>query len=200
MAQSRKSSGSAFCNKCGFEIGWRTIDGRRTPIGCRCDYGDYGLSQFYRDRAASTTCPTCHEKVFFVRHNGGSVWFDTLGEPWAKHECFAQDKKSSKELDEPKSVILTSIESTDLGQRIAFVSHLSGTWAIYPAPDFWLRIPEPKIGDKLLIDLGSTTLQFEDLSLCKFWGVVAFRCINCNKHYLNNRFHKESCKNRSDPT
>jgi len=26
--------------------------------------------------------------VFFVRHNGGSVWFDQLGPPWPKHECF----------------------------------------------------------------------------------------------------------------
>jgi len=29
--------------------------------------------------------------VFFVRHNGGSVWFDQLGRPWPKHECFDED-------------------------------------------------------------------------------------------------------------
>jgi hypothetical protein len=36
-----------------------------------------------------TKCPECHEPVFFVRHNGGSVWFDALGHPWPKHGCMA---------------------------------------------------------------------------------------------------------------
>jgi hypothetical protein len=26
--------------------------------------------------------------VFFIRHNGGSVWVDELGWPWPKHACF----------------------------------------------------------------------------------------------------------------
>ncbi|MBX9628706.1 MAG: hypothetical protein K2X82_33235 [Gemmataceae bacterium] len=26
--------------------------------------------------------------MFFVRHNGGSVWFDDLGGDWPKHGCF----------------------------------------------------------------------------------------------------------------
>ena len=30
--------------------------------------------------------------MFFVRHNGGSVWFDELGHPWPKHECFDEDR------------------------------------------------------------------------------------------------------------
>jgi hypothetical protein len=30
----------------------------------------------------------CQQQVFFVRHNGGSVWFDELGWPWPKHACF----------------------------------------------------------------------------------------------------------------
>lgn len=38
-----------------------------------------------------TTCPECHAPVFFVRHNGGSVWFDTLGQPWPKHPCMARE-------------------------------------------------------------------------------------------------------------
>jgi hypothetical protein len=32
--------------------------------------------------------------VYFVRHNGGSVWFDSLGWPWEKHPCF--DKPENK--------------------------------------------------------------------------------------------------------
>jgi hypothetical protein len=39
-----------------------------------------------------TTCPKCGEQVFFVRHNGGSVWFDELGPPWPKHKCFTDDE------------------------------------------------------------------------------------------------------------
>lgn len=27
------------------------------------------------------------EPVWFIRHNGGSVWVDKLGWPWPKHEC-----------------------------------------------------------------------------------------------------------------
>ncbi len=38
-----------------------------------------------------TTCPKCQQPVFFVRHNGGSVWFDTLGQPWPKHPCMARE-------------------------------------------------------------------------------------------------------------
>lgn len=38
-----------------------------------------------------TTCPICGAPVFFVRHNGGSVWFDELDPPWPKHSCFDDD-------------------------------------------------------------------------------------------------------------
>ncbi len=38
-----------------------------------------------------TSCPICGASVFFVRHNGGSVWFDSLGKPWPKHACFFDD-------------------------------------------------------------------------------------------------------------
>jgi hypothetical protein len=38
-----------------------------------------------------TTCPMCGASVYFVRHNGGSVWFDSLGKPWPKHSCFFDD-------------------------------------------------------------------------------------------------------------
>jgi hypothetical protein len=43
------------------------------------------------DFTRSTTCPHCGADVYFVRHNGGSVWFDELGPPWDKHACFDDD-------------------------------------------------------------------------------------------------------------
>jgi len=44
----------------------------------------------YRDEnfCRPTSCPICGAAVYFVRHNGGSVWFDELGPPWLKHGCF----------------------------------------------------------------------------------------------------------------
>ncbi|TLM67384.1 MAG: hypothetical protein FDZ69_04630 [Deltaproteobacteria bacterium] len=37
---------------------------------------------------APSKCPICGEDVFFIRHNGGSVWVDDLGWPWPRHGCF----------------------------------------------------------------------------------------------------------------
>lgn len=44
----------------------------------------YERSDFCRP----TTCPECGADVYFLRHNGGSVWLDELGWPWPKHGCF----------------------------------------------------------------------------------------------------------------
>ena len=41
-----------------------------------------------------TKCSICGASVFFVRHNGGSVWFDHLGKPWPKHSCFSDSPNS----------------------------------------------------------------------------------------------------------
>lgn len=38
--------------------------------------------------AHPTRCPMCGAVVYFIRHNGGSVWLDDLGAPWPKHACF----------------------------------------------------------------------------------------------------------------
>jgi hypothetical protein len=48
------------------------------------------------DFCAPTTCPRCGAQVFFVRHNGGSVWFDDLGPPWPKHSCFDDDLRAAQ--------------------------------------------------------------------------------------------------------
>ena len=47
------------------------------------------------DYCRPTNCPICGAPVFFVRHNGGSVWFDALGKPWPKHACFDNDTRRS---------------------------------------------------------------------------------------------------------
>lgn len=40
------------------------------------------------DFCRPTTCPQCGHSVFFIRHNGGSIWIEALGSPWPKHPCF----------------------------------------------------------------------------------------------------------------
>ena len=73
------------------------------PVGCHCGFGgDTSSSHIrlcwrYRDEdfCHSTSCPACGAPVYFVRHNGGSVWFDELGPPWDKHGCFADEDVGS---------------------------------------------------------------------------------------------------------
>lgn len=75
---------------------------------CVCGWGGEGhlgrsdgpRSIFYdleKEFCVKTKCPYCEEYVFFVRHNGGSVWFDELGKPWPKHDCFYESPGATRE-------------------------------------------------------------------------------------------------------
>ena len=85
------------CWHCGEEIEFRYVDGRLTPIHlnggwCQGAYSSSGVrsdtgSVAFNDLCRKTICPQCGEDVFFIRHNGGSVWVDSLGWPWPKHSC-----------------------------------------------------------------------------------------------------------------
>jgi hypothetical protein len=86
----------AKCSKCGSSVNFRYVDGQCIPFhlygSCgggtgSTDYSGYNIS---RDSTCfNTHCPKCGCEVFFIRHNGGSVWIDTpLGPPWHKHACF----------------------------------------------------------------------------------------------------------------
>ncbi len=86
-----------ICSRCGGEIEFRYIDGRCIPLhfsgGCGgaarsavYDYAGYNRSK--EGCCFLTKCPECREPVYFIRHNGGSVWIDPpLGPPWYKHGC-----------------------------------------------------------------------------------------------------------------
>lgn len=72
--------------------------------GCMCGFGGYSYSpppppvsklagtvtrwQHRDDFCRPTSCPLCGASVYFIRHNGGGVWLDELGDPWPKHPCF----------------------------------------------------------------------------------------------------------------
>lgn len=78
------------------------------PQSCRCGWGGdghlggpptggYSTGRFEwrhreEDFCRSVICRRCGQAVFFVRHNGGSVWFDSLGWPWPKHPCHEEER------------------------------------------------------------------------------------------------------------
>lgn len=106
-----------YCNQCGEEIDIRYVNGRLTPIhpsgGCGFHYDirDHYQSHGSDSRCWPTTCNECKNKVFFIRHNGGSVWIDPpLGPPWQKHECFYKHQPSGSKR--------TLIEDTHLGRTV----------------------------------------------------------------------------------
>jgi hypothetical protein len=86
------------------------------PSDCTCGWGGDGhlgisgtgvlndYSDFKIDNDAkcnSTECPKCGAEVYFVKHNGGSVWLDPpLAPPWYKHPCFEnmQSEESNGDL------------------------------------------------------------------------------------------------------
>lgn len=108
-----------ICWLCGEEIEFRYIDGKCTPIhlsGGWCQgsqrfsghsedhyspsigyrYDSPSINKYcFEDICHPTKCPRCGEDVFFIRHNGGSVWVDSLGWPWPKHSCFENDAMPS---------------------------------------------------------------------------------------------------------
>lgn len=88
----------SICPSCGQPVSFITVDGRSTPLhswgGGGCKGGDGWYSQTSSNGVWTTgnvcwptACPECKATVFFVRHNGGSAWFDRLGHPWPKHPC-----------------------------------------------------------------------------------------------------------------
>jgi hypothetical protein len=91
----------AICDKCGGEIEFRYIGGRNSPSPIHISGGCTGESTITNKSSISlafekicypTKCPKCGSSIYFIKHNGGSVWLDELGWPWPKHKCFTQEK------------------------------------------------------------------------------------------------------------
>ena len=72
------------------------------PLGCTCGFGGEGhlgrsigsfgdaYSPFIKkaeELRRPFPCKYCRQEIYFVRYNGGTVWFDSLGQPWPKHDC-----------------------------------------------------------------------------------------------------------------
>ena len=91
------------CRQCGEPVEFRFIDGRCIPLhtsgGCSNSSGAADNARVTRSadsECRKTYCPTCREPVYFIRHNGGSVWIDPpLGPPWERHPCFDAGARDS---------------------------------------------------------------------------------------------------------
>ena len=72
--------------------------------GWSCSGGSGGISYSGYSRSDEsccflTNCPECDGEVYFIRHNGGSVWIDPpLGWPWYKHPCMDTSYASPTQL------------------------------------------------------------------------------------------------------
>jgi hypothetical protein len=115
----------------------------------------------YRDDdfCRPTSCPVCGAAVFFVRHNGGSVWFDELGPPWDKHACF-DDEPSGRTLRTRLRTSATSAPAFGviLETNRPFGSD-SGRVVVRCSDgvvlDRWFPRANLPVGQLVLVDLGS---------------------------------------------
>ena len=89
----RESTSESICRDCGQPIIFRMNCGRCVPmhVSGRACSGPPPYSKTSIKRAVRGYCSVCGDRVFFVRHNGGSVWLDDLGPPWPRHPCIPQD-------------------------------------------------------------------------------------------------------------
>ena len=102
------------CDRCGEEIEFRYIDGRRTPIhfgGGWCQGSKIGIRNKRRRPFTSVesytdpnaVCPVCGASVFFYQNvHGSRVFFDDLGWPWPKHPCTDSPAAQSGHIKQPK--------------------------------------------------------------------------------------------------
>lgn len=88
-----------LCRECGRPVEFRFVDGRCIPLHTSGGCSDIPSGQPFGSikRSADTECrktlcPKCRGIVYFIRHNGGSVWVEPpLGPPWERHACFERE-------------------------------------------------------------------------------------------------------------
>ncbi|MCG9780589.1 hypothetical protein [Photobacterium damselae] len=88
------------CSRCGNLVEFRYVGGRCIPIhpygGCDTSItaNDYsGFKESKESICFPTSCSKCGDEIFYIRHNGGSVWVELpLGPPWFKHLCMHPEK------------------------------------------------------------------------------------------------------------
>lgn len=107
----------SICSRCGQQIEIRHVNGRRVPLHLEgnCGHASSRGPNDYTKRTVSfestcfrTSCPECNKPVYFLRHNGGSVWLNPpLGYPWPKHPCLY----NSNSVDSGGKRVIDDLES-----------------------------------------------------------------------------------------
>jgi len=124
----------SVCSRCGNPVEFRYVGGRCIPLhlngGCNSAGGsttDYsGFNVSHESTCFCTNCPKCGEEVFFIRHNGGSVWIDPpLGPPWTKHACFDTSTSKQNLLTHYKISIDSTVKNWDKQLIIGIVKSTS---------------------------------------------------------------------------
>ena len=121
------SAHSEICQFCGGEIIFRVILGLITPIHLgekECE----GRRLYRRDQegiAHLTKCPRCTASVYFLRHNGGSVWLESLG-------CPSTDNASEKTMNASNEELTKAV--VRLAGTVAAMAELQATIAKIVVP------------------------------------------------------------------
>jgi len=218
------------CNQCGEEIEFRYVDGRCVPIhpggGWHC--GSFSKSPYSpprisrsgewreRDFTRPSHCPICGDDVFFIRHNGGSVWVDELGWPWPKHGCFDQPHEptqtfslwtaKSSGLTNPKLAIITRIKEdvrfaepileirfTDSSRASLILRYTPSTSSLLGA---LVAISKE---DSLLLHQQHAELPFHSFTpLVTTDAKGYYKCPLCKAWVNENTGHEEYCRKQHD--
>lgn len=119
-----------ICAECGQPVEFRFMDGRPIPLhfegGCSGSQGKTGGERVRRNDESScirTKCPKCSDAVFFIRHNGGSVWIDPpLGPPWYRHDCMNVAGQSASGDPRQRTSIVDTELLDELGEREGIIT------------------------------------------------------------------------------
>jgi len=223
------------CKYCGEEIEFRYVNGRCVPIhpdgGWQCSWSqDEVVSIEYlpattrdwhhQDFTRPSHCPKCGANVFFIRHNGGSVWLDELGWPWPKHACFDQPNSATSEFarwsvkasgfENAKIGVITCVhppESSRLSDRMVEIKLGNGTKiGVFLQ---WMPADDSLTGALVCVSTENKLLLHEKHGEIAFHRLVEVsippsqnaivRCPRCNAFVIRKNMDKHKKSNCTNP-
>jgi len=208
------------------------------PPGCTCGWGgdghagtSYGWQRLTPTIANGgirvwpetnytrpTHCPECGEDVYFIRHNGGSVWVDPpLGWPWPKHACFDKPNEPTHAFS-TWSAKSSGLTNPKLGMivRISNESETSEPRIEIRLPDAsrvtvvlrWTPADSDMLGalvifskeDSLLLHQTHAEIPFHSFSEKPKMAFGWYQCPRCKATVKEHTGHEEYCRKHYDPT
>lgn len=174
-----------------------------------------GVSREWRERdfTRPSRCPRCDKDVFFIRHNGGSVWVDPpLGPPWDKHGCFDTPSEpthvfstwsaKSSSFTNPKLGIIKRIQSVPLYAEPVLEIELTNTMLVSVILR-WTPHDSALVGalvfvseeDGLLLHQKYAEIPFHSFTRLHRAGTVGwYTCPRCKVSVRHGTGHEEYCR------